>query len=222
MADVQQAVLILDFGSQVTQLIARRVREDGVYCEIVPFNKGLEAIARLRPRAIILSGGPASVTDGAAPRHPPRRSPRACRCSASATASRPCGPARRQGGERRPSRVRPRLHRGGGAVGPVRRAVAGGSREQVWMSHGDRVIALPDGFHRLARTAGRAVRRHRRRGQALLRRAVPPRGGAHARRRQADPQLPVPRRRAAPATGPWRLPRARGRARSAPRSATAG
>ena len=65
-SDVQEAVLILDFGSQVTQLIARRVRESGVYCEITPFNKGAEALARFKPDAIILSGGPASVIGGAA------------------------------------------------------------------------------------------------------------------------------------------------------------
>ena len=51
------SVLVLDFGSQVTQLIARRVREAGVYCEIVPYNKAEEALAK-KPRAIILSGGP--------------------------------------------------------------------------------------------------------------------------------------------------------------------
>src|SRR3546814_20195762 len=64
-------ILILDFGSQVTQLIARRVRVSGVYCEVVPFNRidadGLRAWA---PRAIILSGGPASVTRTDTPRAP--------------------------------------------------------------------------------------------------------------------------------------------------------
>ena len=56
-------ILIIDFGSQVTQLIARRVREAGVYSEIAPFNKAEEAIARLKPKGLILSGGPASVLD---------------------------------------------------------------------------------------------------------------------------------------------------------------
>ena len=65
-------VLVIDFGSQVTQLIARRVREAGVYCEIVPYNKADAALARRTPRAIILSGGPASVTQSGTPRAPQR------------------------------------------------------------------------------------------------------------------------------------------------------
>src|SRR6478735_6093734 len=63
-------ILIVDFGSQVTQLIARRVREEGVYCEIVPYNKAAEAFAALRPKGVILSGGPASVTETVSPRAP--------------------------------------------------------------------------------------------------------------------------------------------------------
>ena len=52
-------ILIVDFGSQVTQLIARRVREEKVYCEIVPFQKAEEALRALKPKAVILSGTPA-------------------------------------------------------------------------------------------------------------------------------------------------------------------
>src|SRR6187397_3272197 len=63
-------ILIVDFGSQVTQLIARRVREEKVYCEIVPFQKAAEAFARMKPTAVILSGGPASVLDKGAPLAP--------------------------------------------------------------------------------------------------------------------------------------------------------
>ena len=63
-------VLIVDFGSQVTQLIARRVREAGVYCEIHPFQSAEKAFAELNPKAVILSGGPASVTDAGSPRAP--------------------------------------------------------------------------------------------------------------------------------------------------------
>ena len=61
-------VLILDFGSQVTQLIARRVRETNVYCEIWPFNADPERIRAFAPKAAILSGGPDSVTRAEAPR----------------------------------------------------------------------------------------------------------------------------------------------------------
>jgi GMP synthase (glutamine-hydrolysing) len=63
-------ILIIDFGSQVTQLIARRVREAGVYCEIHPFQSAEAAFAKLKPKAVILSGGPASVTDASSPRAP--------------------------------------------------------------------------------------------------------------------------------------------------------
>jgi len=63
-------VLIVDFGSQVTQLIARRVREEGVYSEVVPFQKAEAAFREMQPKAVILSGGPASVLDKDAPSVP--------------------------------------------------------------------------------------------------------------------------------------------------------
>src|SRR3981189_1575184 len=64
-------ILIVDFGAQVAQLIARRVREEKVYCEIVPFQKADEAFRALRPKGVILSGGPSSVLDENAPLAPP-------------------------------------------------------------------------------------------------------------------------------------------------------
>src|SRR5580658_5755331 len=64
-------ILIVDFGSQVTQLIARRVREERVYCEIVPFQAAEAALRSMRPKGVILSGGPASVLDAGAPQAPP-------------------------------------------------------------------------------------------------------------------------------------------------------
>jgi GMP synthase (glutamine-hydrolysing) len=64
------SILNIDFGSQVTQLIARRVREAGVYSEIAPFNAAAEAFDRLKPKGIILSGGPSSVTWADSPRAP--------------------------------------------------------------------------------------------------------------------------------------------------------
>ena len=68
----QDCILIVDFGSQVTQLIARRVREAGVYSEIAPFNAADAAFDRLKPAGVILSGGPASVTEAQSPRAPQR------------------------------------------------------------------------------------------------------------------------------------------------------
>src|SRR5208283_3035860 len=63
-------ILIVDFGSQVTQLIARRVREEKVYCEIVPYQKAEAAFREMTPKGVILSGGPASVVDQDAPLAP--------------------------------------------------------------------------------------------------------------------------------------------------------
>src|ERR1700753_3408794 len=69
-ASAHDKILIVDFGSQVTQLIARRVREEGVYSEIVPFQRAEAAFAEMKPKAVILSGGPASVLDDNAPAAP--------------------------------------------------------------------------------------------------------------------------------------------------------
>ena len=79
-------VVVLDFGSQYSQLIARRVREAGVYSILLPWDTSWEEIARLRPKGIILSGGPASVYDEGAPSLPPGFCARTSPCSASATA----------------------------------------------------------------------------------------------------------------------------------------
>jgi len=141
-------VLILDFGSQVTQLIARRVRESGVYCEIHPFNlMDAEKIAAFAPKAIILSGGPASVTEMASPRAPDAvfrlAVPVLGICYGEQTMCAQLG-----------GKVAPSDHREFGRafldITDDCELFAGlwqkGACEQVWMSHGDRVEALPDGF----------------------------------------------------------------------------
>ncbi len=148
-------VLILDFGSQVTQLIARRVRESGVYCEIHPFNIDNEKLKAFGPKAIILSGGPASVTEQASPRAPDGvftlGVPVLGICYGEQTMCAQLG-----------GKVAGSDHREFGRafieVTEDCALFAGlwpkGSREQVWMSHGDRVDALPPGFRVVAVSDG--------------------------------------------------------------------
>ncbi len=148
-------VLILDFGAQYSQLIARRVREAGVYCEIKPGNIGAGEIAAFGARAIILSGGPASVTESES--IVPDESvftlgvPVLGICYGEQLMCSMLG-----------GRVEPSEHREfGRAFVDVTADCAmfdgvwrTGAREQVWMSHGDRVIALPPGFRAVATTEG--------------------------------------------------------------------
>ncbi|MCM2505909.1 glutamine-hydrolyzing GMP synthase [Aureimonas altamirensis] len=140
-------ILIIDFGSQVTQLIARRVREAGVYSEIVPFQSAAEGFARLKPKGVILSGSPASTTEQDSPRAPQEifdaGLPVLGICYGQQTMCAQLG-GRIEGG----------LHREFGRAfvevqknSPLFEGVwAEGTRHQVWMSHGDRVTALPEGF----------------------------------------------------------------------------
>jgi GMP synthase (glutamine-hydrolysing) len=140
-------VLILDFGSQLTQLIARRVRESGVYCEIHPFLISPEKIQAFAPRAVILSGGPDSVTADASPRVPQRvfelGVPVLGICYGQMALCAQLGGSVVSG-----------LHREFGrafidvkAASPLLDGLAPiGGREPVWMSHGDRIDAMPPGF----------------------------------------------------------------------------
>ena len=147
-------VLILDFGSQVTQLIARRVRESGVYCEIMPFNADPARIARIRARARSSSpaGRPAPPSRTARARRR-RSSSAACRCWAICYGTQAM--CVQLGGEVQPSAVREY----GRAFAEITDDCAlfegiweKGRREQVWMSHGDVLTRLPPGFRRVAVT----------------------------------------------------------------------
>ncbi|HEY6604105.1 MAG TPA: glutamine-hydrolyzing GMP synthase, partial [Xanthobacteraceae bacterium] len=140
-------ILIVDFGSQVTQLIARRVREEKVYCEIVPFQRADEAFGAMRPKGVILSGGPASVLDRDAPLAP------AAIYAAGVPILGICygeqAMAQQLGGK-----VEGGHHREFGRAevtvtedSPLFEGVwHKGERYPVWMSHGDRVTGLPAGF----------------------------------------------------------------------------
>jgi len=140
-------VLIIDFGSQVTQLIARRVREQGVYSEIVPFNRAEEALQRLKPKAVILSGGPASVTEFGTPRAPDwvfqAGLPVLGICYGEQTMVAQLGGGVEGGHHREFGRAEFKVT----AATPLFEGVwAKGETDTVWMSHGDRVTQLPPGF----------------------------------------------------------------------------
>ena len=151
----QDAILILDFGSQVAQLIARRVREAGVYCELVPFPRAAEALDRLQPKGVILSGSPASVADDGSPRVPAslfeRDIPLLGICYGEQAM------VAQLGGSVLPSTSR-EFGRGTIDIVDDCRLFDGlwakGERHQVWMSHGDRIDAVPPGFRAVATTAG--------------------------------------------------------------------
>ncbi|MBS0242031.1 MAG: glutamine-hydrolyzing GMP synthase [Proteobacteria bacterium] len=148
-------VLIIDFGSQVTQLIARRVREAGAYSEIVPFNRAEGARERLKPKAVILSGGPASVTEMGTPRAPDwvftSGLPVLGICYGEQTMVSQMGGAVEAGHHREFGRAEIEVV----DSCPLFEDVwAKGERDTVWMSHGDRVTRLPPGFRVVAVSEG--------------------------------------------------------------------
>src|SRR5450631_1482637 len=146
-ASAHDKILIVDFGSQVTQLIARRVREEGVYSEIGPFQKAEAAFLQMKPKAVILSGGPESVHEEGSPRAPQAifdsGVPVLGICYGQMTM------AAQLGGE-----VEGGHHREFGRADVEVKAASAlfdsawgmGERHPVWMSHGDRITRMPPGF----------------------------------------------------------------------------
>jgi GMP synthase (glutamine-hydrolysing) len=147
-----ELILILDFGSQYTQLIARRVREQGVYCEIVPFHYPLEEILERNPKGVILSGGPNSVYDEDAPKvsadfYQRIGAPILGICYGMQLM------AVDLGGESKPAARREYGHARLKVLSGKTRLFAELPFElDVWMSHGDHVVSLPEGFHTTATT----------------------------------------------------------------------
>ena len=147
-------ILIIDFGSQVTQLIARRVREAGVYCEIHPFQVAAAAFTKLQPNAVILSGGPASVTEAGSPRAPQAvfeaGIPVLGICYGQQTMAEQLGGKVESGHHREFGRALVSVK----TKSPLFEGVwDNGGEHQVWMSHGDRVTRLPEGFNVIATSA---------------------------------------------------------------------
>ena len=150
-----ERVLIVDFGSQVTQLIARRLRESGVYCEIHPFDKVDAMLDAYAPKAVILSGGPASVHEDESPAVTKRvfelGVPVLGICYGEMTMCAELGGKVEGGHSREFGRAEIRIEQespllaGLGAVGDL---------ETVWMSHGDKITAIPEGFQVVAASEG--------------------------------------------------------------------
>lgn len=147
-----ELILILDFGSQYTQLIARRVREQGVYCEIHPFHLSIEQIRAKNPKGIILSGGPSSVTDEDAPRvsadfYEEAGTPILGICYGMQLVAIDLGGASEPAARREYGHAKLKVLSGKTALFSELPFEL-----DVWMSHGDHVTTLPDGFHVTATT----------------------------------------------------------------------
>ena len=144
-----QLALVLDFGSQFTQLIARRVREQAVYCEIQPYTLTIEKIRAMKPTAIILSGGPSSVYEEGAPTISPELFalgvPVLGICYGAQLTARLLGGVVRPADKREYGRAVVRIRDQGAGVGAFR-GLTGGEELTVWASHGDHVEGLPPGF----------------------------------------------------------------------------
>lgn len=141
------SILIIDFGSQVTQLIARRIREIGVYCEIAPFQSASETFRRLKPKGVIFSGGPASVPDENSPRAPQEvfstGLPILGICYGQQTMAEQLGGKVESGHAAEFGRADVEIVTPSALFEGVWEE---GGRYPVWMSHGDRVTQLPAGF----------------------------------------------------------------------------
>jgi GMP synthase (glutamine-hydrolysing) len=149
------SILIVDFGSQVTQLIARRVREAGVYSEIAPFSHAAAAFERMKPKGIILSGGPASVLDANGPRIPDEilssGLPMLGICYGQQALMHQLGGEVLQGDSGEFGRAFIEISDGCVLFDGL---WAEGETHQVWMSHGDKVTGLAPGFRSVAASPG--------------------------------------------------------------------
>ena len=155
MSHTSDSILIVDFGSQVTQLIARRVREAGVYSEIAPFNSAADAFARMQPKGVILSGSPASVLDDDSPRVPPAvfesGVPVLGICYGQQVMMAQLGGEVTLGDSGEFGHAFIDVTDGCGLFNGL---WAEGETHQVWMSHGDKVTQLAPGFRAVARSSG--------------------------------------------------------------------
>ncbi|MEK6596679.1 MAG: glutamine-hydrolyzing GMP synthase, partial [Pseudomonadota bacterium] len=159
---MHQKILILDFGSQYTQLIARRIRETNVYCELHPYDVSAEFIKTFAPKGIILSGGPASVTEDETPRAPQivfeLKVPVLGICYGMQTMAAQLGGTVENAIVREFGYAEIQTAQEGALFQEIKdRTNADGDNVlDVWMSHGDKVVALPAGFQVMAHNAATA------------------------------------------------------------------
>jgi GMP synthase (glutamine-hydrolysing) len=167
MIDLSHGILILDYGSQYTQLIARRVREARVYCEIHPPTVSADWIRERRPRGIILSGGPNSVYDEGAPQLDggvlQTDAPVLGVCYGMYLVALAGGGTVERAGRREYGRAEIEIRETGGLF----RGFDIGERPAVWMSHGDQVTQLPQGFVLSAASANSPIAAFEHRGRGL-------------------------------------------------------
>ena len=187
-----EKILILDFGAQYTQLIARRVREARVYCEIHPADVSDAFVREFAPRGVILSGSHLSAYEASTDKAPASvfdlRVPVLGICYGMQTM------AEQLGGRVEPGKVREFGYAEVRAHGHTKllqgiedvRTPEGHGMLKVWMSHGDKVVAMPSGFKLMASTEACAIAGMADEEPALLRRAIPSGGHAHASG-QGDP-----------------------------------
>ena len=151
----EETILIVDFGSQVTQLIARRVREAGVYSEIAPFNSAEEAFHRLKPKGVILSGSPAGVPEEGSPRAPgvifDSGLPILGICYGQQVMTHQLGGQVESGDSGEFGRAFIEISEECVLFDGLWQV---GEKHQVWMSHGDKVTAFAPGFRIVATTEG--------------------------------------------------------------------
>ncbi|MBI2939733.1 MAG: glutamine-hydrolyzing GMP synthase, partial [Chloroflexi bacterium] len=150
-----EAVVVIDFGSQYSQLIARRIRECRVYCELVPADTPWAEVAALNPRGVILSGGPASVYEPGSPRAESyvfeSGLPVLAICYGMQLL------AHEQGGSVEPAAAREYGHAVVELIDDSPLFADLPRQFRVWMSHGDRIAVLPPGYRVLARSANSPV-----------------------------------------------------------------
>lgn len=157
-----ERLLILDFGSQYTQLIARRVREIGVYCEIMPYDVDPQSIQQFYPNGIILSGGPETVLEATTPRAPQIVFDLACPllgiCYGMQTMAAQLGGEVESAAHREFGYAKVRCEKDSILLKGIEDHFdAEGPLLDVWMSHGDRVITMPEGFNAIAGTSSAPI-----------------------------------------------------------------